>query len=118
MLSHNLILVVCVLAVMAAAPAYLVGAVPARVLWRSGVVAVVSGSIYLFYVRPLVQGWNSTGNPTPVLVSFAAHAGIPTIALALLGCALVLRWGTGRSMLWWALMFAGSLCVFQLAGMS
>ena len=50
----------------------------ARPLWSASL-------LYFLYLRPIVHGWSSTGNPTPVLVSFAAHAGIPVLALAFLG---------------------------------
>jgi hypothetical protein len=50
-----------------------------------------------------------------VLVSFSAHAGIPALALAFLGCWLSLvRPDQGRFMLWWALIFVGSFFVFVL----
>jgi hypothetical protein len=114
-LSHNMTMAVFVLAFMAAVPAFVVGHVPLRVVWRSGVAAVIGLALYLFYIRPIVAGWHSTGNPTPVLVSFAAHAGIPTLALAGLGAWLaVVRRHDAPAMLWWTLLFVGSLCVFQL----
>jgi hypothetical protein len=75
--------------------------------------------VYFFFIRPLVNGWNSTGNPTPVLVSFAAHAGVPSLALAALGMWLALvRRDAGVPMVWWGLMLVGSLCFFQVTGMS
>jgi hypothetical protein len=52
-------------------------------------------------------------------VSFAAHVGIPSLALAAFGIWLAVRRSeTGVSMAWWALMLGGSLCFLQLTGMS
>jgi len=114
-LSHNMTMAVLVLAFMAAVPAFVLGHAPLRVVWRSGLAASVGLGLYVFYIRPLVAGWHSTGNPTPVLISFAAHAGIPTLALASLGGWFsVARRSEGRSMFWWSLMFLGSFFVFQL----
>ena len=118
-LSHNLSLLVFVIAFMAAVPAFVLGSVPLRVVLRSGAAALAAALLYVFHVRPLLQGWASTGNPAPVLVSFAAHAGVPTLALALFGVSLsVVRREAGRSMLWWALLFAGSACAFQFTHFS
>ena len=57
---------------------------PCYLVARSALAAAISVVLYFFFIRPLVTGWNSTGNPTPVLVSFAAHAGVPSLALAAL----------------------------------
>jgi hypothetical protein len=84
------------------------------VLVRSAVAAAISVALYFLYVRPILSGWNSTGNPTPVLVSFTAHAGVPTLALAFLGGLLALTQSDDeRTMIWWMLLFAGSLCFLQ-----
>jgi hypothetical protein len=118
-LSHNIVVAVFVLAFLASGAAYVVGRGDRRVLLRSGVAALVSVALYLLYLRPIIQGWSSTGNPTPVLVSFTAHAGVPALALALLGAWLsVSSWKLGAPMLWWALLFVGSLCFFPLAPVS
>jgi hypothetical protein len=116
-LSHNITLAVFVLGFLAACPAYLLGSVSNRLLLRSGVAAAVSVLVYVLYLRPLVHGWNSTGNPTPVLVSYASHASIPALALAALGSVVAaIRYRDAeRMMVWWALMFLGSLCVFQFS---
>jgi hypothetical protein len=116
MLSHNLTFVVFLLAFLAAAAGNVLGGVPRRVLWRSGAAAFVCLLVYVFYVRPLVAGWSSTGNPTPILISYAAEAGVPALALALLGAWFVLeRRRDEGPMVWWLLMFAGSFCVYLLA---
>jgi len=62
--------------------AYIVGRAPRYLVVRTAVAAAISVLLYFFFIRPLVSGWHSTGNPTPVLVSFAAHAGVPSLALA------------------------------------
>jgi len=118
-LSHNVTLVIFVLTFMAAVPLFLLDRVPRQLVTRSGVAAGVSLLLYVFYLLPIVRGWASTGNPTPVLVSFAAHAGVPAIALAVLGCWVTLvRPAAGRDTLWWTLMFVGGLCVMPLANMA
>src|SRR6185436_20015212 len=89
-LSHNLTVAFFGLAFAAACGAYVLGRVPSYLVLRSGAGAVVSALLYFLYLRPLIQGWSSTGNPTPVLVSFAAYAGMPILALALVGCWLSL----------------------------
>ena len=68
-LSHNVIVVVFVLAFLSACAVYILGRCSAQLVLRSGVAAVVSVLLYVFFIRPLVQGWASTGNPTQVLVS-------------------------------------------------
>ena len=118
-LSHNVIVVIFVLAFLASGPAFWLGRVSSQVLIRSALASAVSVIMYFVYLRPLVSGWASTGNPTPVLVSFTAHAGVPTLALAGLGAWLSLtRADDERSMLWWTLMFVGGLCFLQITSMS
>jgi hypothetical protein len=111
-LSHNLTLAAFGLAFAASGASWLLGATPLRVVVRSGVALMTAGLIYLLYLLPLVRDWQSTGNPTPVLVSFAAYAGTPLIALAVLGAAFVgIRRGPA-SLAWWILFIAGALCLF------
>jgi len=118
-LSHNIIVPVFLLAFIAAGMTSVVGLTPRRVLVRSGIAAAVGLALYLAYIRPLVSGWLSTGNPTPVLVSFAAHAGMPSLALAAFGGWLaVARWREQGQMIWWLLMLIGSFCVFEVAPVS
>ncbi len=118
-LSHNIVLPVFVMAFGVAFVLYFVGRASLSLVLRSGVAAAVSVAIYLFYLLPLVRGWASTGNLTPVLISFSAHAGPPALALALFGGWLALtRPDQGDSMLWWLLLFAGSLVFFLVAPVS
>jgi hypothetical protein len=118
-LSHNITVPLFALTFIASCAAYIIGRVPSTLVVRSGVAALVSVLVYFIYLVPLVSGWNSTGNPTPVLVSFVAHAGIPTIALAVLGGWISLvRPGEGRLMIWWTLVFVGSLCLLQVTHIS
>jgi hypothetical protein len=118
-LSHNVTIAVFVLAFMAACGAYVVGRAPFYLVARSALAATISVVLYFAFIRPLVTGWNSTGNPTPVLVSFAAHAGVTSLALAALGIWLAMKHrDAGVPMVWWGLMLVGSLCFFQLTGMS
>jgi hypothetical protein len=134
-LSHNVTVAVFVLLFVAACLAYLLGSVSLQTVLRSAAAAAAGVLLYFLYLRPLVQGWASTGNPTPVLVSFAAHAGMPTLALALLGAWQTIlghdSWRTLRTrlwnralnsppdlMIWWTLVFIGSVCAFQVATIS
>jgi hypothetical protein len=118
-LSHNVTVAVFVLAFIAACCAYVVGRAPLHLVVRSAVAASISVVLYFSFIRPLVNGWHSTGNPTPVLVSFAAHAGVPSLALAFFGmCLAVRRNERGVSMSWWAFMLGGSLCFLQVSGMT
>ena len=118
-LSHNVTIAVFGLTFAAACAAFVVGAAPFELILRSGASAATAVAIYLLYLRPIVSGWSSTGNPTPVLVSFASHAGIPTLALAALGtCVALVRRADRGAMIWWALMLAGSLCAFLVASIS
>jgi len=118
-LSHNMTVAVFVLTFLASGAAYVVGRCQRQLLLRSGAAALVSVALYLLYLRPIVQGWASTGNPTPVLVSFTAHAGVPALALALFGMWLsVARPNGAEKMSWWALLFGGSLCFFPIAPVS
>lgn len=118
-LSHNMTMVVLVLGCLAAGPTTVLGWTPRYVLWRSGAAAGIGLGLYVGYIRPIIAGWNSTGNPTPVLISFAAHAGIAALALAALGgwFALVRR-DESRAFVWWMLLFAGGFCVFQLTSIN
>lgn len=117
--SHNVTVPVFGLAFGASCALYLLGRAPIQLAMRSGVALLVSALIYVFYLVPLVRGWNSTGNPTPVLISFVAQVGIPTLALALLGLALcVVRRDTPAAVVWLALVFCGSLCVLQFTNMT
>jgi hypothetical protein len=114
-LSHNVTVAMFALAFASACAAFVVGSVSLELPVRSGVAAATSVLVYLLYLKPIVSGWSSTGNPTPVLVSFAAHAGIPALALALFGTWLAIGRRKGdEGMVWWGLMFVGSVCMFQL----
>jgi hypothetical protein len=117
-LSHNVTVPVFGLAFAASCLLWLLGRVGLQVAVRSGVAAVVSVLIYVLYLLPLVRGWNSTGNPTPVLISFAAQLGVATLALASLGVCLSFRRETHAAMLWWALIFCGSICLLQFTNMT
>lgn len=112
-LSHNVTVAAFGLAFVASVVTYMLGLAPMRTVLRSGAAFVVTGLVYVLYLMPLVRGWHTTGNPTPVLVSFAAYAGIPTIALALLGGWVILtRRDLREPALWCALVLAGTLCMF------
>src|SRR5262245_16662875 len=114
-LSHNVTVAVFGLMFVAAAIMYALHRAPLHMVLRSGTATLLGILIYFFYLLPLVRGWTSTGNPTPVLISFAAHAGIPSLALAFVGCWIALaRPDQGSFMLWWALIFIGSFFTFLL----
>ena len=114
-LAHNVTLVVFALAFGASTAVWVLARGSLVRVVRTGVAFATSVAVYLIYLRPIVSGWNSTGNPTPPLVSFAAHAGIPALALAFLGSILALvQWRRAGAIVWWTLVFAGSLCAFQV----
>jgi len=118
-LSHNVTVAVFVLGFIAACGAYLVGRAPWSLVVRTAIAASISVVLYFVLIRPLVTGWNSTGNPTPVLVSFAAHVGVPSLALAFLGLWLAAtRRESGVSMVWWGLVLVGTLCFMPVTSMS
>ena len=118
-LSHNVTVAVFGLTFVAAVLAFAIGCAPFRVVVRSGVAAVIGALLYFLYLRPLVMGWHSTGNPTPVLISFAAQAGIPALALALFGSWLtIVRPREQRLMLWCVLIGVGSMCLFLVTHMT
>jgi len=115
-LSHNITIALFGLAFGAGFLAVMAGRAPRHVLERTALALAVSAIVYIGYLRPIVSGWSSTGNPTPILVSYAAHLGVPALALALLGAALVLLDGArARAMGWWLVIFAGSFGVFLVA---
>lgn len=111
-LSHNVMLVVLGLGFASACVAFLLGWVPRRVLVRSGATACAGGLLYLAYLRPAMKiyiGVWATGG-TPVLVSFVAQVGMPTLALALLGAgACLIVPAERRTMGWWVGLVAGEL---------
>ena len=118
-LSHNVTVAAFGLAFAASCATWLVGRTPVRVVARSGAAFVASALVYVLYLLPLIRGWHTTGNATQVLVSFTANAGVPLVALGILGGWLSLsrRDGEGQA-LWCGLMFAGSLCLFQVSTFS
>jgi len=125
-LSHNVTVAVFVLTFLAACTVFVLARLgianarlPFYVLVRSGVAAAISVGLYFGFVRPLVAGWHSTGNPTPVLVSFVAHAGVPLVALgALAGWVALWRRESSAPVVWSVVMFVGSLCFLQFTGMT
>jgi hypothetical protein len=118
-LSNNVTVAAFGLSFASAMALAVVGRVPRRVFARSGAAFVASTLVYLGYLLPIIRGWSTTGNPTPVLVSFAAYAGVPALALALLGCwFLISEQRRAEPSWWWMLSFAGSLCLLQISTFS
>jgi len=113
-LSHNVTLVVFGLAFGASVLLYLLRRVELDLPLKSALALAVAGVIYVFYLKPIVSGWSSTGNPTPVLVSFAAQLGIPILALALLGGWFVLGRRDSAPLMWSLIIFAAGICMLQL----
>jgi hypothetical protein len=106
-LSHNLFVVVFGLAFVASCLAYAQGHVPKSVLVRFGIAALTGVLLYLLHLRPIMQNWISgdTGGSHP-LVSFAAQAGIPTLALAGFGSFTCLHSPEARRRwTWWVVFF-------------
>ena len=118
-LSHNVTVALFGLMFIAAVLAFAIGCAPLYVVVRTGVAVTVGALLYFFYLRPLVEGWHSTGNPTPVLISFAAQAGVPALGLALFGGWLtVMRFRGQRLMTWCVLIAVGSMCMFLVTHMT
>jgi hypothetical protein len=117
--SHNVTVAFFGLAFVASVATYLVGMTPLRVVARSAAACLVTALIYLLYLRPMLRGWYTTGNPTPVLVSYAAYVGIPTVALGLLGVWLVRsrEERDGRAV-WWLLLLVGTLLMLVVSTFS
>jgi hypothetical protein len=113
-LSHNITLVIFGLAFGASVLLYLLRQVSIELPLKSAVALAVSGLIYVFYLLPIVRGWASTGNPTPVLVSFSAQVGIPVLTLAFLGCWFAIGRRDSMPVLWSLLMFVAGICLLLL----
>lgn len=114
-LSHNLLVVVFGLGMVAACVAWPLGWISRSVLARSVAAGLLSTTVYLVHVRPLAGVWTG-GKPgagfsgTGPLPSFVAQVGVPTLALALFGLALALVLPKQRKeMGWWAGLAGGSL---------
>lgn len=114
-LSHNITVGAFGLALGASCVLYVFKRVPLRLVVRSAAAALPAVLLYGVYLRPLLRGWNSTGNPTPVLISFTAHLGIPFLALALLGGCLIALRRDNAVILWWLLIFVATLGLLQFA---
>jgi hypothetical protein len=99
--------------------AHLLGHADRAAAVRSVGAAGVTAVLYLSYIRPLVHGWASTGNPTPPLISFAAHSGVAVLGLALLALWLVMtRTERQKSLTWWAMLLVISLAFLPVAPVS
>ncbi len=117
-LSHNVTLALFGLAFGASCSLFVVRMASIRLVTRSATALVPALLLYVFYLRPLVSGWASTGNPTPVLVSYVAYVTIPVLALALLGGWLTVVRRDEPVMLWWLLIFAAGIGLMQVAPIS
>jgi len=113
-LSHNVTLPLFGLAFGASCLLWVSGYVPMRLVVRSAAALVPALLLYVFYLRPLVSGWASTGNPTPVLVSYVAYVTVPVLALALLGAWLIVVRRDSPVMLWWLLIFVAGVGLMQV----
>lgn len=104
-LSHNLTLVVFVLAAAAGVGAWLIGAIPMRAARRLLVAAAVTSLTYLVYLRPLITGWltGGTGGTAPI-ISFVAQTGIVPVALAAFGCWYAITTPREGWLRWWGLV--------------
>lgn len=118
-LSHNITVAVFGFTSVALVGAHLVGHTERAAAVRGVAAAGVTTVLYLSYIRPLVHGWASTGNPTPPLISFAAHSGVVVLGLALFALwLLVTRVERDRSLTWWALLLGASLVFLPIAPVS
>lgn len=111
-LSHNLLVMLFGVGWIAVAIGFMLGWAPRQVLIRASAVVATGSAIYFFYLRPLLEGWQSGGLGANPLLSFAAHAGLPTLAFAMLGTALSLARSEDRPVFGtWAIYFVGSMAV-------
>jgi hypothetical protein len=97
--------------------AHVLGHVPKSVLVRCGITALMSVLVYVLHLRPLMQDWISgdTGGTHP-LVSFAAQAGIPTLALAIFGSYACLTSAEDRlAWTWWVLLLGFGLAFMAVS---
>ncbi len=110
-LSHNLALVVFVLAAGAGVVAWMANGIPTHSLRRMLASAAAASLVYLVYLRPLITGWLSggTGGTSPI-VSFVAQVGVLPIALAALGFWQALTNRAEGWLRWWGLVL-----IFDLA---
>ncbi len=110
-LTHNVLVVLFGIGAVAACAAWAIGWAPGRVAFRAGLAGGLAALVYWFHVRPIAGAWTGVGFAwTNPLVSFVAHVGAPTLALALLGSALALLVpGQRRTMAAWAGMTVGVL---------
>jgi hypothetical protein len=116
-LSHNLLLVVFGITFIASLIGLAFGAVSITVVWRSGVATLMAGLIYGVYLRPLMSGWLSGGTGgTNELVSFVAQLGPATLAVAVLGLGLSLRWKLASvELFWWSVVLGGGVLFIALS---
>jgi hypothetical protein len=113
-LSHNVTLALFGLAFGASCLLWMFGYVPMRLVVRSTTALVPALLLYAFYLRSVVSGWASTGNPTPVLVSYVAYVTVPVLALALLGAWLTVVRRDNPVMLWWLIIFVAGVGLLQV----
>jgi hypothetical protein len=111
-LCHNVLLIYFTLASGVAVVAYAFGWVNRNVLIRSLAAGAASVCLYLFYLRPVIQGWNEIHAHRTVLqvaLSLLSEAGIPMLLLAFLGGALSLRKEDRSTFGYWAMLGATSM---------
>jgi hypothetical protein len=118
-LSHNITVAVFALACGAACVMWWFDRASWRQAVNAGVAAAVSIALYGLYIRPLISGWSSTGNPTPPLVSYIAHSGVPIVALAAFAVGLQLVQKTRETVaLYCSVLLVASLVFIQFAPVS
>jgi hypothetical protein len=111
-LSHNLMVLLFGVGWIAVAAGFCLGWAPRYVAIRATAVAATGSLIYFLYLKPMLIGWQSGGLGSHPLLSFAAHVGVPTLALGSLGSALCLvRSDDRRTFGAWAIFFGGSLAI-------
>lgn len=111
LLTHNLTLVVFVIAFAAAVVTQLAGRNSTLLMRRTGLMAAVSVGVYILYLRPALSGWVSggTGGTFPA-VSYLAQLGLGPLGLALLGAAaIVTQEDPDTDDLWWLALAAGAV---------
>jgi hypothetical protein len=116
-LCHNVLLIYFVLAAAVAIVAYALGWFDRTLLIRSLAAGSAAICLYLYYLKPIIQGWNESlphRTTLQVASSLLSEAGIPMLILACLGVGFSLQKKNRSIFGYWALMGAASIA-FMLA---
>ncbi|MCS7306460.1 MAG: hypothetical protein NZ602_15295 [Thermoguttaceae bacterium] len=87
--THNVVIVLFGLQAGVVMVGWLFGGASGPVALRAGLAGLLAAGVYLLHVRPIAGSWTGAGLTwAPPWASFAAHVGVPTVVLALMGSAV------------------------------